>query len=66
MHHHVLRLSRLRAPRGTPGAALLVAIVFVAFGLLISALGIADAGSAAPRYLDGSATNLANWLLGLW
>jgi len=65
MNHHALRLSRLRAPRGTLGASLLVAIVFVAFGLLISTLGIADSGST-PRYLDGSVTNVANWLLRLW
>jgi hypothetical protein len=65
MNYHALRLSRLRAPRGTLGASLLVAIVFVVFGLLVSALGIADDGSAS-RHLEGSVPPIARWLLSLW
>jgi hypothetical protein len=58
------RLSRVRAPRATPGALVLVAVVFLTFGLIASALGIADPGDA-PRYVDGSPPTLAHWLVGL-
>jgi hypothetical protein len=65
MNYQALRLSRLRTPRGTLGASLLVATVFVAFGLLISALGIAEDGSG-PRHLESSVPPIARWLLSLW
>jgi hypothetical protein len=58
------RLSRLRAPRGNLATSLLVAIVFITFGLVVSALGVAES-APATRYLDGSAVSFTNWLLGL-
>lgn len=58
------RLSRIRAPRGNLAAVLLLAAVFIAFGLLMS--GLAPAHSeAAPRYFDSQALTFANWMLGL-
>lgn len=43
---------------------LLLAMVFIAFGLAVMGLG-PDQTAAAPRYFDGTALTFANWLLGL-
>jgi hypothetical protein len=57
------RLSRIRAPRSSLTAMVLLAAVFIAFGLLMSALAPEQA-AAAPRYFDSSALTFANWMLG--
>jgi hypothetical protein len=57
------RLSRLRAPRGNLVTSLLVAVVFIAFGLVVSTLGVADSAPAA-RYVDGSVLTFTDWLFG--
>jgi hypothetical protein len=58
------RLSRIRSPRGSLATMLLLAMVFIAFGLAVMGLG-PDQTAAAPRYFDGTALTFANWLLGL-
>jgi hypothetical protein len=60
-----LRLSRVRAPRGTLGASVLVVAVFLTFGLVASAFGIADSPSA-PHHLSGSTLTFTHWLFALW
>lgn len=59
------RLSRVRTPRATFGASVLVAAVFLAFGLIASAFGIADS-AIAPHHLSGSTLTFTHWLYGLW
>lgn len=61
--NEAFRLSRIRAPRGTLTAAVLLAAVFVFIGILMSSLA-PEHTAAAPRYFDGSALTFANWLLG--
>jgi hypothetical protein len=61
----VFRLSRIKAPRGTITAIVLLAVVFIVFGLVVSAASPAHA-AAAPRYFDGTALTFVNWLLGTW
>lgn len=60
----MFRLSRIRAPRGTLATTILLAVVFIAFGLFVSATAAGEA-VARPAYLEPSALNFANWLLGL-
>lgn len=58
------RLSRIRAPRGNLTAIILLAAVFIAFGLVLS--GLAPAHTvAAPRYFDSQVLTFANWMLGV-
>ena len=64
--NEAFRLSRIRAPRGTITAIVLVAVVFVIFGLVVSSASPEHA-SAAPRYFDGNtAVGFANWMLASW
>lgn len=58
------RLSRIRAPRGNLAAVILLAAVFIAFGLLMSGLAPAHA-DAVPRHFDSQALTFANWMLSL-
>jgi hypothetical protein len=60
---HTFRLSRVRAPRGTLGASMLLALVFIVFGLVASAFGLADTAHA-PQYVNGSTQPLSQWLFG--
>lgn len=62
--HQALRISRIRAPRGTPAAAVLLALVFIAIGLAISAL-MPDQTASAPLHLENTALTFSNWLLEL-
>lgn len=62
--HQALRVSRIRAPRGTLAAAMLVAVVFIVFGLALSALA-PDHSAAAPLHLEQKALTFSNWLLDL-
>jgi hypothetical protein len=57
-----IRMSRLRHPRASLFAMLLLAAVFLLFGLIASAL---EPGfSPAPNTLEGSAMIFGHWLLG--
>ncbi|MEQ8859809.1 MAG: hypothetical protein RIC56_14290 [Pseudomonadales bacterium] len=62
--HQALRVSRIRAPRGTLTTAILLAVVFIAFGLAISAL-TPDHATAAPVPMERTALTFSNWLLSL-
>jgi len=62
--HESFRLSRIRAPRGSLAAAVLLTAVFIAFGLVLSGLAPAHT-DATPRYLDSQVLTLANWMLGV-
>jgi hypothetical protein len=61
--NEVFRLSRIRSPRATLGAALLLAAVFIAFGLLAYGLAPESAAVVRPLPFDGNALNVANWVL---
>jgi hypothetical protein len=50
--NHAFRLSRLRAPRGTLAASLLLAAVFVLFGLVTSA--VAHGAAPEPGHAAGA------------
>lgn len=63
--NEAFRLSRIKAPRGTFAAFVLLALVLAAFGLLIAGLAPEQMASLPPRYFDGAPTDLANWLMGL-
>lgn len=60
--NEAFRLSRLRAPRGTAPAMILLALVFVAFGLTVAGLAADDV--TAPHYFDGTAHRVVGWLFG--
>lgn len=60
--NEAFRLSRIRAPRANLASALLLAAVFLAFGLLMAALA-PEQVAAAPAF-DGPDFRLAHWLLG--
>ncbi len=57
------RLSRIRAPRGTLATMILLAVVFLAFGLLVAGVPGSEAAERVG-FLDASGSSLANWLLG--
>ena len=59
--NEAFRLSRIRAPRGTITAVILLAVFFILFGLWVSAVAPEHA-AAAPRYLD-RAPAVVNWLV---
>jgi hypothetical protein len=59
--NEAFRLSRIRAPRGTATAMILLAVFFLLFGLWISVMAPEQA-AAAPRYLD-RAPVVVNWLV---
>lgn len=61
--NEAFRLSRIRAPRFTTGAAALLAIVFIVFGLLIYSLAPDTVASVQPLPFDGKALTFTNWLL---
>jgi hypothetical protein len=61
--NQAFRLSRIKAPRGTIAAIVLLAVVFIAFGLVISSASPEHA-AMTPRYFDNTALTFANWLLG--
>lgn len=61
--HQALRISRIRAPRGTLATAVLLAAVFIAIGLLIS--GLAPEQTAAVPPTERVALTFSNWLLGI-
>lgn len=63
--NEAFRLSRIRAPRGTAASLVLLAVVFIVFGLVVSTAS-ADLASAPPRYFDDSGLNFASWLIGRW
>lgn len=54
-----LRMSRLRHPRGTLIAMILLATVFLLFGVVASAIQPGDA--AQPEAMTGMLTSLARW-----
>jgi hypothetical protein len=60
---HLFRLSRIRAPRGTLTAMVLLTAVFLVFGLALSAAE-PTAVAAAPRPFTITLMTLASWLLG--
>ncbi len=62
--HQALRVSRIRAPRGTLTAAVLLAVVFITIGLAISAL-TPDQTAATPLNLERAALTFSNWLMSL-
>lgn len=57
-----IRMSRLSHPRATLYAMLLLAAVFLLFGVIVSALG--PDYSPAPSTIEGSAMIFADWLFG--
>jgi len=62
----VFRLSRIRAPRGTVAAVMLLVAFFIAFGLAVSAVASPEHTAAAPRYFDDAALTFVNWLFTAW
>lgn len=62
--NEAFRLSRIRTPRATMAAMLLLAVVFIAFGLLIYAIA-PESTAATPRYFDSTTLAYAERLLGL-
>lgn len=57
------RLSRIRTPRGTLATMILLAVVFLVFGLLVA--GVPGSEAAEGRgVLEASGSSLANWPLG--
>jgi hypothetical protein len=62
--NEAFRLSRIRAPRGTLAAMILLAVVFLSFGLALSAAEPAHA-AATPASLPLSILTVANWLFGV-
>ncbi|MFW6094544.1 MAG: hypothetical protein ACODAC_11275 [Pseudomonadota bacterium] len=56
------RLSRIRAPRATLAASVLVVVVFVAFGMAVS-LAAEGRPTVAPDYARGTPMlTFATWL----
>ena len=62
--NEAFRLSRLRAPRGTLTAMVLLAVVFLSFGLALSAAETAHT-AALPASMPLSILTVANWLFGV-
>jgi len=63
--NQAFRLSRIRAPRGTVAAIILLVAFFIAFGFAMTAVASPD-HAAAPRYFDDTALTFVNWLLTNW
>lgn len=62
--NEAFRLSRIKAPRGTLTALILLALVFIVFGVVVSTAAPEHA-AVAPHYFDDHpALTLANWMLG--
>ena len=61
--NQAFRLSRIRAPRGTAAAIILLVAFFIAFGFAVTAAASPDHAGAAPRYFDEMALTFVNWLL---
>jgi hypothetical protein len=61
---HDFRLSRIKAPRGTLAAMVLLTTVFLIFGLALSAAEPAPA-TVAERPASITIMTLASWLLSL-
>lgn len=61
--NHAFRLSRLKAPRGTITAIILLAVFFLVFGLVVSGAS-PEHNAAGARYFDNSASTFVNWMLG--
>ena len=57
-----MRMSRLSHPRGTLFAMVLLAAVFLIFGLFVGAAE--PAPMPAPNTIDGAAQLIGNWVLG--
>jgi len=57
-----IRMSRLSHPRATLFAMLLLAAVFLLFGIVVS--GLVPDYSPAPSTIEGSAMIFADWLFG--
>ena len=57
-----LRMSRLRYPRGTLMAMILLAVVFLLFGLFASA--IQPEYAAPPETITGLLSSLSEWATG--
>ena len=57
-----IRMSRLAQPRATVVAMILLAVVFLLFGVFASA--VEPTYSAAPNTLEGMATIFGNWVFG--
>lgn len=64
--NQAFRLSRIRAPRGTSAAIILLVAFFIAFGLAVSAVASPEHAAAAPRYFDDTALTFVNWLFTTW
>ena len=60
-----LRLSRLRQPRGTTLAMVLLAVVFLAFGVFANAVEPTSLPGAmpAPNTVDGAMHLITGWVL---
>lgn len=56
------RLSRLKAPRGTALAIVLLALVFLLFGFTVNAVASDRLAAQPPTPLDGTLAQLAEWL----
>ncbi len=56
-----MRLSRLSHPRGTVFAMILLAVVFLLFGLLANAAGVSH--TPAPSTVNGAATLIGHWVM---
>ena len=57
-----MRLSRLTHPRGTLVAMILLAVVFLLFGMFAEALPVAHV--PPPNTLDGAAYLVTDWVFG--
>ncbi len=62
--NEAFRLSRIRAPRATLTAAVLLAAVFVLLGLLLTALA-PDQTALMSQPFDGAPEHFVNWMLSL-
>lgn len=60
--NETFRLSRIKAPRSTWVTIILLAAVFVVFGLAMAVASPAHS-EEMPRYFDGTGLTIANWLL---
>ncbi len=62
--NEAFRLSRIRAPRATLTAAVLLAAVFVLLGLLMTAMA-PDQTALMSQPFDGAPGHFVNWMLSL-
>ena len=57
-----IRISRLSHPRATLMAMVLLAVVFLLFGMFANAIEVTHA--AAPNTIEGAAVLISDWVFG--